>query len=240
MNISVFRSSSEIADAVSSIIIDQIKKKPDSVLCFATGSSPLETYDRLAAAYSAGKVSFKDVTTFNLDEYCGLPDDNPNSYRHFMRVNLFDRIDICDENINFLDGCAADPESECFSYSENIKRLGIDIQLLGIGRNGHIGFNEPSERFSEGAHVVNLAESTIEANKRFFNDISEVPHAALTMGIGDIMSAKKILLIATGKAKAPAIKAMTQGEISPFCPASILQNHADVNIFLDAESASEI
>lgn len=237
MKISVFRSAGQIADSVSSIIIEQIHSNPRSVLCFATGSSPIETYKRLIEAYNAGKVSFADVVTFNLDEYLGLDAGSPDSYRQFMRKNLFDHIDLKEENINFLNGTAKDAENECDLYSKKLRRLGIDIQLLGIGRNGHIGFNEPADHFSGASHVVHLTQSTINANKRFFAAESEVPKAALTMGIGDIMSAKKILLIATGESKAEAIAATVKGQVTPNCPASVLQTHKDVNLFLDRESA---
>ena len=238
MKLIVMDSSAQIADAVSKLIIDLVRQKPNASLGFATGSSPVETYERLISACKQGDVSFKGITTFNLDEYCGLSGDNENSYRFFMGEKLFSHIDLLPENVNFLNGCAADETAECKAYSALIDKKGIDIQLLGVGRNGHIGFNEPSDEFSDGAHCVALAQSTIDANTRFFANRECVPTHALTMGIGDIMKAKKILLIATGEAKASAVKAMFEGRITPQCPASVLRMHPDASIFTDRAAAS--
>lgn len=238
MKVVLLNSTYEISKAVSSVIIEQIQKNPASVLGFATGSSPVETYQRIIEAYETGKVSLKDITTFNLDEYCGLPHDNENSYYYFMKDNLFGKTDVDYNKVHFLSGTTGDIDKECQSYRDDIEKAGgIDIQLLGVGTNGHIGFNEPSEEFTDGPFKVRLAESTIKANSRFFED-GQVPEYALTMGIGDIMKAKKILLIATGKSKAEAVRQMIEGEVTPRCPASVLQNHPDATIFIDEESAA--
>lgn len=237
MKIILMDSAYEISNAVSSIIIEQVKNKPNSVLGFATGASPVETYNRIIESYGRGEVSFKDVSTFNLDEYCGLSRDNVNSYYYFMKDKLFGKIDIDFKKVNFLSGQSGDIEQECVEYREKISRAGgIDIQLLGVGRNGHIGFNEPSDKFTDGPFKVELTQSTIDANSKYFKD-GEMPRYALTMGIGDIMNAKKILLIATGKEKADAVFKMAKGEVTPDCPASILQNHPDCTIYVDQESA---
>lgn len=182
-------------------------------------------------------MSFKDVKTFNLDEYCDLPKAHPNSFYSFMEENLFSKVDIAPENINFLDG-NTEPVAESARYARAIKAAGgIDIQLLGIGRNGHIGFNEPAGEFTDEAFKVRLTDSTIAANSKYFTDIA-MPHYAITMGIGSIMRARKIILIATGDSKAEAIKATVEGEVTPHCPASILQKHDDVTLFLDEAAAS--
>lgn len=228
----------EISRAVSSIIIEQIKNKPSSVLGFATGSSPIETYKRIIEAYESGEISLKDITTFNLDEYCGLEHSDKNSYYFFMNDNLFGKTDVDFNKVHFLSGKSEDIQKECDDYRRDIEKAGgIDVQLLGVGTNGHIGFNEPSDSFTDGPFKVRLAQSTIEANSRFFED-GKVPEYALTMGIGDIMNAKKILLIATGASKAKAVREMVEGEVTPRCPATILQNHPDVTIFIDEESAA--
>ncbi|MCM1364879.1 MAG: glucosamine-6-phosphate deaminase [Faecalibacterium sp.] len=240
MKIVLMDSAYDISKAVSSIIIEQIKSKPNSVLGFATGASPVETYKRIIESYEKGEVSLKDITTFNLDEYCGISQDNVNSYYYFMKDNLFGKTDVDFSKVNFLSGQSDDIESECSAYREKIKNAGgIDIQLLGVGRNGHIGFNEPADEFTDGPFKVQLTESTIAANSKYFEN-DDMPRYALTMGIGDIMNAKKILLIATGESKANAIYQMIKGEVSPQCPASILQNHPDCTIYVDKESAKLI
>lgn len=230
----------EISKAVSSIIIDKINNKPNCVLGFATGASPVETYKRIIESYKEGSVSLKDITTFNLDEYCGLSHDNINSYYYFMKDNLFGKTDVDFNKVNFLSGESDDIEAECDAYREKIKNAGgIDIQLLGVGTNGHIGFNEPAEKFTDGPFKVKLTQSTIDANSKYFEN-GDMPRYALTMGIGDIMNAKKILLIATGEAKANAVYQMVKGEVTPQCPASILQTHPDCTIYVDKASAKLI
>lgn len=237
MNVQILENAQEIGAAVGRLFVEQIKGKPDSVLGLATGSSPIPTYQFLAEEYKAGKVSFHNVTTFNLDEYCDLPRNDKNSYYSFMFANLFRHTDIDPARVNFLDGNAADEKAECAQYEARIQAAGgIDLQLLGIGNNGHIGFNEPAGAFTHATYKVALTQSTLEANKRFFPD-SDMPHDALTMGIDSIMQAKRIVLIATGEAKAQAVYNMIKGEVSPKCPASVLQKHKDVHIFLDRGAA---
>lgn len=236
MNIVLLNNVYDISVKVSQIIADQVKAKPNSVLGFATGASPVETYKRLIEKYESGEVSFKDITTFNLDEYCGLSRENKNSYFYFMKDNLFGKTDVDFEKVHFL-SAHGNEEEECKKYREEIAACGgIDIQLLGVGTNGHIGFNEPSDKFTDGPFKVKLTESTIKANSKYFEN-DDMPRYALTMGVGDIMNAKKIILIATGESKAKAVYAMVNGEVTPQCPASILQTHSDVTIFVDKESA---
>lgn len=227
----------DISVEVAKIITDQINAKPESVLGFATGSSPVETYKRIIEKYEKGEVSLKDITTFNLDEYCGLPKDNVNSYFYFMKDNLFGKTDVDFGKVNFLSGTSGEIEAECEAYRKAIEEAGgIDIQILGIGTNGHIGFNEPSDSFTDGPFRVKLTQSTIDSNIKYFED-GNMPTHALTMGTGDIMRAKKIVLIATGEAKAEAIFKTVKGEVTPMCPASVLQNHPDATIFVDEEAA---
>ena len=238
MKVKVLKTAEDIGEAVGNIFCDFVRKNPEAVLGLATGASPLPTYTYIAEQYSKGRVSFKKVKTFNLDEYCDLPKTHKNSFYSFMEENLFSKIDVDFNNINFLDG-NAEPISESERYAREIKNAGgIDIQLLGIGRNGHIGFNEPSDEFTDEAFRVKLTDSTIEANSIYFTDIP-MPRYAITMGIGSIMRAKSIVLIATGESKAEAVKAMIKGEVTPRCPASILQQHPDATVFLD-ESAAKL
>ena len=230
----------EISHEAAELIVKQINKDHGSVLGFATGASPVETYKRIIEKYEAGEVSLKHITTFNLDEYVGLSQDNVNSYYYFMQDNLFGKTDVNPEKINFLSGKAENLEEECQRYYNRIKECGgIDIQLLGIGTNGHIGFNEPGDSFKDIPFPVKLTQSTIESNKKYFEAVGDtMPEYALTMGIGDIMRSRKIILIATGESKAKAVKELVEGEVSPSCPATILQMHADVTIFLDKAAAS--
>ena len=239
MNVKIFNSASEIAKATAEIIINKIKENDSAILGLATGSSPIPTYQELINAYKNGEISFKNVKSFNLDEYCGIPISDKNSYYAFMHDNLFNHIDINDVNIHVPDGNPTDVESYCMSYDNAIKEAGgVDVQILGIGRNGHIGFNEPADVFTKGTYKVKLTESTIEANKRFFDKVEDVPTEAITMGVESILDAKEIVLIATGKDKAQAIYDMIKGEVSPSCPASILQKHSNVHIFIDTDAAS--
>ncbi len=213
----------------AAIMAAQVLAKPDSLLGLATGSTPVGLYRDLAAGCAAGDLDFSQVRTVNLDEYAGLDGTHDQSYRYFMNKNLFDHINIDKANTNVPDGKAADPEAECRRYEALVARLGpIDIQLLGLGRNGHIGFNEPADVFVGPTHVVELTQSTIDANARFFASADEVPKRALTMGVGTIMGAKKILLVVSGADKAQAVKAAFAGPIDPHVPASILQLHPDV------------
>lgn len=237
MDVRIFKTEEEIGAAAGKMFCDFVNSKPDCVLGFATGATPVPTYSYMADQCNKGNVTFKDVKTFNLDEYCDLPKEHKNSFYMFMYDNLFSKVDLKPENIDFLDG-NTDPEAESARYAASIEaKGGIDIQLLGIGRNGHIAFNEPADEFSGEAYKIKLTDSTIEANSIYFDDIA-MPRYAMTMGIGSIMKAKKIIFIATGASKAQAVHDMIKGEVTPKCPASILQNHADVTVFLDEAAAS--
>lgn len=239
MNVLIYDTEEQIGIAAGNYMCGQVLQKPDSVLGLATGSTPLKPYGQMIDLYKKGVVDFSKVTTFNLDEYVNLDVNDKNSYHSFMHENLFNHINIPEENINFLNGNADDPEKECEEYENKIKKAGgIDIQLLGIGSNGHIAFNEPSDCFQRWSHVVNLKESTVKDNSRFFKSIEEVPTQAVTMGIGSIMQAKKILIIAIGENKAKAIKQLINGNVTPQCPASVLQFHTDVTLMLDKGAAS--
>lgn len=239
MNVLIYDTEEQIGIAAGNYMCGQVLQKPDSVLGLATGSTPLKPYGQMIDLYKKGVVDFSRVTTFNLDEYVNLDVKDKNSYHTFMHKNLFDHINIPDESINFLNGNADNLEKECEDYEIKIKKAGgIDIQLLGIGSNGHIAFNEPSDCFQRWSHVVKLKESTVNDNSRFFKSIEEVPTQAVTMGIGSIMQAKKILIIAIGENKAKAIKQLINGNVTPQCPASVLQFHTDVTLMLDKGAAS--
>lgn len=221
----------KLSQKAADIIAAQVIMKPNSVLGLATGSSPLGTYAKLAEKYNAGNLDFSEVTSVNLDEYVGLKGDNDQSYRYFMDTNLFKNINIDKAKTFVPNGCAADLEKEGEEYDNRICELGgIDIQLLGIGLDGHIGFNEPDEVFVKETHVVTLDASTIEANARFFESEADVPRKAITMGMGAIMQAKKVLLIANGKNKYDILQKAFYGPITPLVPASILQLHPDVTV----------
>ena len=221
------------------IIAAEIHRDPECVLGLATGSTPIGTYKNLVEWNRSGDISFQDVQTVNLDEYKGLAGDHDQSYRYFMNTNLFDHIDIVPENTHVPNGLAEDAEAECEAYDDLVESLGYaDLQLLGLGNNGHIGFNEPDTHFTKETHVVDLTQSTIDANARFFASADEVPRQALTMGVGCIMAARRVLLIASGKAKAEALYKAFCGPITPDCPASILQLHPDVVVVADEDALS--
>lgn len=225
------------ANIISALLI----LKPESVLGLATGSSPIGTYRKLVEWCGKNDLTFKHAKTVNLDEYVGLSDDDSESYHYFMKENLFSKVDIDISNTHLLNGLATDPEKECRDYDALIESLGgTDMQLLGIGRNGHIGFNEPGDVFEKDTHVVSLTESTIQANSRLFPSIDMVPTRALSMGIGNIMRARKILLVASGEDKADAIRATVNGPVTPKIQASILQLHPDVTIVCDEAAASKL
>ncbi len=222
----------EMSRLAAGIIGGQILLKPDCVLGLATGSSPIGTYERLVADCASGLLDFSRVRTVNLDEYCGLGAEHPQSYRYFMDSHLFDRVNIPKENTHLPDGIAEDPEAECRRYEALIDSLGgVDLQLLGVGHNGHIGFNEPQGDFPRYVHPVNLTESTIKANSRLFDRVEDVPTRAITMGIGTILKAERILLIA-GADKRDILHRALYGEITPEVPASVLQLHRDVTVIL--------
>ena len=238
MKVIVLKTPEEIAKEVAKIFTDEVKANPTCVLGLATGATPIPTYQEIIKTHKAEGVSFKGVRTYNLDEYCNLPKNDKNSYYTFMHEQLFNGLDILEENVHFLDGNAEDADAECKRYdAEIVAAGGIDIQLLGIGNNAHIGFNEPADEFTDGSFRVKLTDSTINANKIYFDE-NPMPGYALTMGVNQIMAAKKIILIATGPKKAEAIKNTVQGKVTPQVPASILQNHDDVIIFLDEAAAS--
>lgn len=221
----------KLSRQAANIISAQVIIKPDCVLGLATGSSPVGAYKQLIEWYKKGDIDFSSVISVNLDEYVGLSGDSPQSYRYFMNNNLFNYVNINAENTFVPNGCAVDTDAECKAYDQRIKELGgIDLQLLGIGLDGHIGFNEPDEVFEKNTHVVKLHESTIDANSRFFKSRDEVPTSAITMGMVSIMQAKKILLIANGTNKKDIINKAFFGPITPKIPASILQLHPDLTV----------
>ena len=228
----------EVARTATNEIVDLIRNKPNAVLGLATGSTPVRTYAELIRINRAG-LSFARLTTFNLDEYWGLEDSHNQSYRHFMNHLFFTRTDIQLWNTHMPSGVAADPELECKAFETKIKACGgIDLWLLGIGHNGHIAFNEPGSPPDSRTRMVDLAEGTIAANSRFFRDPDAVPKKALTAGIATICDAKRILLLATGKDKSPAITRAIKDTPHPICPASLLQNHANCTFIIDSEAAS--
>ena len=225
----------------ANIISAQVIMKPDCVLGLATGSTPIGTYKQLIEWYNKGDLDFSRVTSVNLDEYKGLSGDNDQSYRYFMNHNFFDHINIDKARTFVPDGTDPDSEHACARYNEIIREVGgIDLQLLGLGHNGHIGFNEPCDSFPKNVHAVDLTESTIEANKRFFASADDVPKQAYTMGVGTILRAKMILLVVSGKDKAEALKAVVNGPITPQVPGSILQLHPNVVIVADEDALSEL
>lgn len=224
----------------ANIISAQIILKPDSILGLATGSTPVGAYDQLVKWYEKGDLDFSEVITVNLDEYKGLGIDNPQSYVYFMHKNLFDRVNIKKENTHLPNGLNENADEACNEYNELLNRIGEqDMQLLGLGRNGHIGFNEPDNIFDQDVHCVSLTNSTIEANKRFFEAGEEVPKYAYTMGIRSILRAKKILVMASGEEKADAVQKAFFGPVTPLVPASILQLHDDVILVVDKAAYSK-
>lgn len=228
----------EISKLLAEDFIKVINKKPNAVLGLATGTSPLCVYANLKRANKEGRVSFKDVTTFNLDEYVGLEGTHNQSYRYFMNKNLFDDVDINKKNTNVLLG-VGDYKKFMNEYDDMIAKAGgIDIQILGIGSDGHIAFNEPGTSFDSLTHETPLTEQTIKDNSRLFNDISEVPTRAITMGLKSIMNARKIVLIATGKNKAKAVYGLIKGPMTEDMPCSILQKHSDVTVYVDEDAYS--
>ncbi|MEG2233207.1 MAG: glucosamine-6-phosphate deaminase [Oscillospiraceae bacterium] len=228
-----------LSSQTANIISSQIILKPESVLGLATGSTPIGAYKILVERFNHGDLDFSAVKSVNLDEYKGLPADNDQSYNYFMHDNLFDHVNIKEENVNLPNGLEPDSDKECARYDAVIKSMGgIDLQLLGIGHNGHIGFNEPSDIFDKGTHCVDLQQSTIDANKRFFSSIDDVPRQAYTMGIGTIMNAKCVLIIASGKDKAEIVKKAFFGPITPQVPASVLQMHPNVIVIADEDALS--
>jgi len=239
MQIHIYKTAAQIGQAAATLIAAQLLHKPDSILGLATGSSPIPTYQALIDMHKAGVLDFSQAKSFNLDEYVGIDPEHVCSYHRFMQDNLFSQVNMKPENIHVPDGNAEDIPASAKAYDEAIVNAGgIDLQLLGIGRNGHIGFNEPGGQFIYGCHRVELSQSTIEANTRFFDSEADVPRAAVSLGIGAIMEAKQVLLIATGTDKAEAIRQAIEGDVSPLCQASILRTHPNVIFLLDEKAAS--
>lgn len=231
----------EMSEKGAQILAAQLILKPESFLGLATGSTPLGVYKRLAEWYRKGILDFAQVKTANLDEYKGIAREDEQSYYYYMNENLFSKVNVQAENVMVPDGSREDKEAVCAEYEHRIEENGsIDLQLLGIGRNGHIGFNEPGDSFADVCHCVDLAPSTIEANKRFFEKAEDVPKQAYTMGIGTIMKAKKVLLLASGKDKAEALKELFEGEVTPKVPATILKFHPDVTVIADEDALSAV
>ena len=231
----------DMSRKAANVISAQVILKPTSVLGLATGSTPIGTYKQLAAWNAKGDCDFSQVSTYNLDEYRGLSHDDPQSYHYFMRENFFDHINIDLANTHVPDGSNPDADEACSSYDRIVREAGYpDLQLLGIGHNGHIGFNEPADVFSKGTHCVDLTESTIQANSRLFDSIDQVPRQAYTMGVQTIMYARSILVIASGEDKADAVWAMCEGPVTPQVPASILQLHTNCTVIADEAALSKL
>lgn len=239
MKVIIKANEDQVAEYAYTVVREAIVDKEYKVLGLPTGSSPIKLYGQMAAGFKRGEIDFSDISTFNLDEYIGLPADHPQSYRLFMETNLFSHINLKPSNIHFLNGMTDDVEAECYDYESQMEALGgIKLQILGIGRDGHIGFNEPGTPLESRTGYVTLTEETIEDNKRFFAKASDVPRWALSMGVGTIMDAEEILMIATGKNKAEAIAGMIEGPITAMNTASVLQNHPFVTVVIDEAAAS--
>lgn len=231
----------ELSDRAFSYLVENLKDKDQPVLGLATGSTPEGMYQRLIQKYENKELSFKNVTTFNLDEYVGLHKTNEQSYYYYMYDKLFNHVDIKNENIHLPNGMATDLNKECTEFEKAIKEKGpIDVQVLGIGVNGHIGFNEPGTSFTSRTQIVQLGESTRKSNSRFFDSIDDVPTRAITMGIGTIMDCEKIVLLVSGENKADALARLVDGEVAEDSPASILQHHADATIIADDAALSKV
>ena len=240
MQIIICKDYDEISLKASEIVIDMIKKKPNIKLGLATGSTPIGLYKQLIKAYQHQIISFKDVISFNLDEYIGIDQDHPQSYYHFMQEHLFKHIDIDPSNINMPENDIEHIDELAKHYNKKLKKNQLDVQILGIGSNGHIGFNEPGTPLGNETFVVELDEQTRIDNSRFFKSLDEVPKYAITMGIKNIMFAKHILLLASGKEKSEAVYQMIHGKVTPHLPASVLQLHPNCTIIIDEAAASKL
>lgn len=240
MKIKIVKDYAALSNAAGQIIADLLRNNPSCNLGLATGSTPLGTYQYLTAAFKAGDFSMRQVRTFNLDEYCGLPRCHPESYHSFMYRNLFAHVDTLEENMHIPYTEGTDLQEQCARYNALLNTYPIDLQLLGIGSNGHIGFCEPGTAFDQETFVAQLSEATRQDNQRFFNSLEEVPSTAITMGIGNIMRARSVLLIASGEAKAECINQMINGPVTEAVPASVLQNHPDATIIIDEAAASRL
>ncbi len=240
MKLLKFNTYEEMSKAAADIIADVMNSKEESVLGLATGSTPIGMYNCLVEMNKAGKIDFSKVKSVNLDEYYPISPDNRQSYRYFMNENLFDRVNIDKKNTNVPDGSATDPDAECKRYEALIDSLGgIDVQVLGIGQNGHVGFNEPDTFLYRDTHMTGLTESTINANSRFFTADEVIPTKALTMGMGSIFKAKKIIILANGAAKRDAVATLLSGNVTTECPASLLNLHPDVTLLCDTAALGE-
>ncbi len=240
MRIVVCENYDEMSKKAAEIVAAQMKEKPDSILGLATGSTPLGLYNELIEMNKNGEIDFSKISSFNLDEYYPIKRTNDQSYYYFMNENLFSKVNIDIKNTHVPNGEAPDPEAECAAYDKMIdESAGVDVQILGIGQNGHIAFNEPDTMLNANTHLTSLTQNTIEANARFFSDISEVPTSALTMGIGSILKAKKIILLASGAAKKEAVKELLTSNITTSNPATMLKLHPDVVILCDKEAYGE-
>lgn len=230
----------EVSDAAFEVF-QPVMEKEHPVLGLATGSSPVGLYQRMIKDHKENGTSYANAVSFNLDEYVGLPRQHKESYYTFMHENLFNHIDIKEQNTHVPNGETTNPEQECMDYENALKQVSVDVQILGIGSDGHIAFNEPGASFDSETHVMELTQQTRQDNARFFDgDINQVPTLAITQGLASIMRAKKIILVATGANKAEAVKGMIEGEKTVDCPASILQDHADVTVILDEAAASAL
>ena len=241
MQVFVYKNEAEVGKAAGMIVASEILKKPDCILGLATGSTPIPTYQEMIRMNKEGILDFSKVRSFNLDEYIGLSPEHVCSYRRFMNEQLFDHINIDKANTHVPCGIGADHEADAKAYDAAVEAAGgIDLQILGIGHDGHIGFNEPGDEFVSGTNIVTLTDMTIDANTRFFEKREEVPRQAITLGNRNIMAAKRIILLATGKGKARAIAQAIKGNITPKMPASLLQVHPNVQFLLDEDAASEL
>ena len=240
MKIIITKNYEVLSERAAEIMLGVVKQNPKAVLGFATGTTPLGLYERMISDHKENGTDYSQIRTVNLDEYKGLPKTHEQSYAYFMKKNLFDGLGITPEQTNIEDGMAKDDKTECARYDALLEELLRDIQLLGLGSNGHIAFNEPGTPFGSGTHVVTLAESTVKDNARLFEDISEVPRKAYTMGIKQIMQAKKILILASGANKAEAVYKMVKGEVTEQVPASVLHLHPDCILIADEGAAQKL
>ena len=240
MKVIITENYDEMSKKAAEIMINLVKENPNAILGLATGSSPIGMYKEMAKDCANGGASYKNVSTVNLDEYVGLTADHDQSYAYFMRTNLFDHIDIDQKNTNLPCGSAPDAQKECDRYNALLETMKQDVQVLGLGSNGHTGFNEPNTPFDSLTHLVDLTENTIKDNSRLFASIDEVPRQALSMGIKNIMQAKSILMVVSGANKADAVYGMVKGDVTPDLPASVLQLHPNVTIVCDKAAASKL
>lgn len=240
MKVVVVKNYDELSKLGAEIIANLIKEKPNCTLGLATGSSPVGTYQNLIKAYNNKEISFKDVHSYNLDEYCGIDRNHPQSYYYFMHDNLFNHVNIVEDNVHLPSASGENFEKQCDEYNAMLREAEIDIQLLGIGSNGHIAFNEPGTPFDLETHVVELTDKTRQDNKRFFNSIDEVPTHALTMGIKNIMQAKQIVMLISGANKADTVVQLLNGPVTESFPASILHKHENVTVIIDEAAYSKV